>query len=155
MRLDTYRCLLRQLPCLYAFPQCSHFSSPVAAFSFFVKRVPSLALRIFNFAFSAVWKDDREGPSTTALLLLSTPSSGTVWWCGRLLGMSSFSDDRAALAVELRRLIATEPSATALSTAAPTMAGLAVGEKVELLRRLMRFVGLTEPSDVVCECVLL
>lgn len=69
--------------------------------------------------------------------------------------MPSFNDARAALAVELRRLIAIEPSATALSTAAPIVAGLAAGENVELLRRLMRFVGLTEPSDVVFECVLL
>lgn len=67
----THRCLLRQLPCLYAFPQCSHFSSPDAAFSFFVRRVPSLALLALFFDLSTLWKDDSVGPSTTALLLPS------------------------------------------------------------------------------------
>lgn len=57
----------------------------------------------------------------------------------------SFSDARADFDMELRRFTIV-PSATALSNAAPLIAGR---ENVELFRRLMRFVGLTAPKEVV------
>lgn len=151
----THRCLFRQLPCLYAFPQCSHLSSPAAAFSFLVRRVPSLALRILFFVLSTPWKDDRAGPSTTAL----PPSlSGSEVWCGRLLGKDgrappSFRVANAAFDIELRLLTAVDPpSATACSTAELSKAGFAEGEKVELFRRLIRFVPPSDPDDTVWEC---
>jgi hypothetical protein len=53
--------------------------------------------------------------------------------------------------MELRRFTR-EPSATALSMAAPFRAGF---EKVELFRRLIRFVEFTVPSEAVWECARL
>lgn len=145
----TDRCLFRQLPCLYALPQCSHFSSPVFALSFLVKRVPSLALRIFSLDLSLY--DDSGGPSSSTLPL-PVLRSGTETPCGRLTACPpSLTDPSAAFDTELRLLLtAMDPSATPLSTAAPNAAVLAAGEKVELFLRLTRLVLLlTEPSEVV------
>ena len=63
-------------------------------------------------------------------------------------GYPSLSDARAAFDVELRRLTAV-PSATAFSITAPLIDGRVAGEKVELLRRLIRLAVLTEPSEAV------
>lgn len=149
---STHRCLVKQLPCLYALPHWSHLRSPVAAFSFLVKRVPSLALRILFFILSMPWNEDNDGPSTIALPLFS----GTETWCWRLLGTlgeaPSFKDANAAFDIELRLFTAADPSATAFSTALLRSAGLVAGENVELFRRLIRLLPFTEPIDTVCEC---
>ena len=50
------------------------------------------------------------------------------------------------------RLFAADLSATAFSNAAPIAAVFAPGENVELFRRLIRLLPLTEPSEIVCEC---
>ena len=61
----------------------------------------------------------------------------------------SFNAARAAFDAELLRLTATEPSATPFSTAELSAAGLVAGEKVELFRRLIRWVPVTDPSEAV------
>jgi hypothetical protein len=141
----THKCLLRQLPCLYALPQWSHFNSPVAAFSFLVKAVPSLALR-FAFDLSTDGKEDSAGPSVrTPELLPARPAVEACW--GRLLGtgVCSVSLSMLRAGFELRRLRETEPSATPFSTAASIAAALP-GAKDELFLLLIRPV----PSGVVC-----
>lgn len=154
---ETHRCLFKQLPCLYALPQCSHFRSPVAALSFLVRRVPSLARRIFGFDLSEY--DESGGPSTSALpppLPLALRSAMAT--CGgRLPGKApSFSVANAPFDMDDRRWTAPEASATACSTAAPSAAALAAGENVELFLRAMRlWPPAMEPSDTLCECVRL
>lgn len=142
---STHKCLLRQLPCLYALPQWSHFSSPVAAFSFFVKAVPSLALR-FAFDLSTDGNEDNAGPSVrTPALLPARPGMDACW--GRLLGtgVCSVSLSMLRAGLELRRLRETEPSATPFSTAASIAAALP-GAKDELFLLLIR----PAPSGAVC-----
>lgn len=148
--VETDRCLFRQLPCLYALPQCSHFSSPVLARSFFVKRVPSLARRILGLDLSLY--DDSGGPSTKALPP-PVVRSGTGTPCGRLAGCPpSCSEACPFFDVELRRLTAMDPSATPFSTAAPNAATLVAGEKFELFLRLTRLAALlAEPRETVWE----
>jgi len=141
----THKCLLRQLPCLYALPQWSHFNSPVAAFSFLVRAVPSLALR-FAFDLSTDGNEDSAGPSVrTPALLPARPGMEACW--GRLLGtgVCSVSLSMLRAGFELRRLRETEPSATPFSTAASIAAALP-GAKDELFLLLIRPV----PSGAVC-----
>jgi hypothetical protein len=148
----TYRCLFKQLPCLYALPQCSHLSSPLAAFSFFDRRDPSLALRILGFVRSTAWKDDNDGPSRTAL---PESRSSTEACCGRLLGKGgwppSFNVANAALDRELLLFGIAAPSATTFSTAVLSTVGLLTGEKVELFLLPMRWEGFKDPSEAVWE----
>jgi len=142
---STHKCLLRQLPCLYALPQWSHFNSPVAAFSFFVKAVPSLARR-FAFDLSTEGNEDSAGPSVrTPALLPARPGIEPCW--GRLLGtgVCSVSLRMFRAGFELRRLRETEPSATPFSTAASIAAALP-GANDELFLLLIRPV----PSGAVC-----
>ena len=150
---ETYRCFTRQLPCLYALPQSSHFRSPAAAFSFLLNLVPSLARRMRFFVLSMPWNEDSAGPSTTALSLPVRAGIVTCW--GRLLGMGgcppSFRAPSAALDTELLLLTDNEPSATACSTAAPKVAAFVAGEKVELFLRLMRFCVPTDPLSTAWE----
>lgn len=123
----SHKCLVKQEPCLYALPQCSHLSSPEAALSFFDRCVPSLARRIFNFLSSA-WKEEREGPSTTALLL---KAEAVEWeWAWGREGRLPTVDWLAMSCSEARADL----------------------EKVELFRRPMRLGGLLL---VECECVRL
>jgi hypothetical protein len=141
----THRCLLRQLPCLYALPHWSHFNSPVAAFSFLVKAVPSLAL-LFAFDLSTAGKEDNAGPSVrTPALLPARPAMEACW--GRLLGtgVCSVSLSMLRAGFELRRLREMEPLATPFSTAASIAAALP-GAKDELFLLLIRPV----PSGAVC-----
>jgi len=88
----------------------------------------------------------------TAHMLLSG-LSGTVLEYGKLLGIAgcgtSLSAPNAALVTEVRRLIATDPSATPFSTAA-SMAAALPGANDELFLLLMRWRPLTEPSEVEC-----
>jgi hypothetical protein len=149
---STHRCLCRQLPCLYVFPQCSHFKSPAEAFSFFDKCVPSLARRASDLVLSEFWNAASGGPSSSALSLNPAfPPLST--WCGRLRGMGaamSFREPRAALEAGVRCRIEADPSATAISTAAVKVG---LGPKLELFRRFTRCVPDAEPRETLCECV--
>lgn len=143
-----YRCLVKQLPFLYALPQCSQSSSPFAAFSFFVRPVPSLALR-----FAIVGMEDEDWPCARALPWLPSRLGTEARCVGRLLGIegceSSSSELTAAFDSDSGLLImATDPSSTPSSTVASIAAAL-LGAEYELFLRLMR--PLTEvPREMKC-----
>lgn len=76
----THRCFVRQLLCLYPFPQVSHLRSPCPDF-FFIKAEPSLERRSLSPALSL---SPSGGPSTSALPFF--PEYWFVPFCGMLLG---------------------------------------------------------------------
>lgn len=132
----TCRCLVKQLPFLYALPQCSQFSSSVAAFSFFITPVPSLALR-----FAIAGLEDKDGPCARALLWLLSRLGIEARCVGGLLGIAACETSPS----EPGRLIAIDPSATPSATAA-SMAAALRGANDEVCFRLMR--PLTEMSGI-------
>lgn len=132
----TCRCLVKQLPFLYALPQCSQSSSLLAAVSSFVRPVLSLALRV-----AALGMEDKDGPFARALWWLPDRLGTEARCVGTLMGIagceSSSSELMAAFDSESGQLMATDPSSTPFSTAASIAAALP-GANDELFLRLMR-----------------
>lgn len=133
---STDRCFVRQLPCLYPFPQVSHLSSPALDLVLSLDtRAPSLARLILGLPPSLLLlpTDERGGPSTTALPLLTVG-------IGRAAG-TSFGDCEMPKASSRAN-----EEEYCISLAAAVKAAILIGlTAVELFRRLTR-AGLVAPS---------
>ena len=153
---DTHICLDKQLPCLYPFPQRSQRRSAGARFPSDFMWAPSLARRL--------WPLGTGLPSWSELLGEGLRATGGSW-----LGLFMLRDryelkpeapptevDSSPLrAPRLRRCAApmgsdaaSPPSFKDAATAAAALAAAVV----TLLRRVMRWLELTAPSDMEFAC---
>jgi hypothetical protein len=152
----TNKCLVKQLLCLYPFPQCSQRSSgrlnlrPSLAWDW-----PSLALRPRAFWKESPSSGDAFSWSSMALSWCSCPSMFVYLWTGMLAGGEGRP---AAPDLDIRRLLILIGRAGTLSFMSPIAAAAAAATMFALLletllRRATRWEELRGPGRTVWEFV--